>query len=54
MNICIFLLESDFKEDGFDTDVLMTMSDTEVTLYVLDLKSIRKVQLNNESLMVMV
>ena len=39
MNICMILFESDFKEDGFDIDVLMTMLDMDDSSYLLDLES---------------
>ena len=55
MNMCIFMLESNFKEDGFNSDVLMTLSDIEEDcLYALDLQLMRTAQMNNNSLMSMV
>ena len=50
MNICMFLSESEFEEDGFDNDVLMSVSESEYPSYVLDLKSMREAQLNDERL----
>jgi len=50
MNICIFLLESDFKEDNFDNDVLMIMLDTNDSSYALDLESIQTAQMVDEGL----
>ena len=29
MNMCMFMSESNFDKDGFDSDVLMTMLDTQ-------------------------
>ena len=44
--------ESNFKEDGFDSDGIMMMLGTQENLsYSLDLTSMRTTQLNNESLM---
>ena len=43
--------ELNFKEDGFDSDVLTTLSDTqENKAYVLDLRLMRTAQLNDVSL----
>lgn len=48
MNICIFMAESNFKENNFDSDGLMKMSDTQEDLsYILDLTSMRTAQLND-------
>ena len=47
--------ESNFEEDGFDSDVLMTLLDTKQdSSYALDLQSIRIAQLNDDNLMSMV
>ena len=54
MNICMFMLESNLEENGFNNDVLMTMSDTEYLSYPSDLTSMRIAQLNDESLMLIV
>ena len=54
MNMCMFMLESNFKEDGFDSNVLMSLLDTsEDLLYVLDLHAMRTAQLADNSLMLM-
>ena len=45
MNICMFLLESEFEKDSFDSDVLMSMTETDDPSYVLDLKSMQESQL---------
>ena len=50
----MFLPEFDFKEYGFDSDILTTMSGTKDPLYNFDLKSMQKSQLNDVSLMTMV
>ena len=50
MNICMFLLETEFKEDGFDDDTVMTMAEVEDPYYPLDLKSMREAQLNDKDL----
>ena len=42
MNICMFLSEADFKEDGFDDDAVITMAEVEDPSYPLDLKSMRE------------
>ena len=39
MNICIFLSESEFEEDGFDDDAVMLMVEVEDPSNALDLKS---------------
>ena len=53
--MCMFMSESNLKEDDFDSDVLMTLSDTqENTTYALDLQLMRTAQLNDVSLMSMV
>ena len=46
----IFLSETEFEEDGFDDDAVMTMAEVEDSSYPLDLKSTREVQLNDEDL----
>jgi hypothetical protein len=55
MNLCMFMSESNFAEDGFDCDnnILMTASDIESS-YPLDLQSMQTAQLNDESLVKMV
>ena len=50
MNICMFLSESEFKDDGFDDDAVMTMKEMDESSYSLDLKSMRTVQLEDEDL----
>ena len=50
MNICMFLFKSEFEEDGFDNDILMSLSESEYPLYALDLKSMQEAQLNDERL----
>ena len=52
----MFMSESAFEEDGFDSDcnVLMTMSETVNLAYALDLHSMRKAQLDNSTLMKLV
>ena len=50
MNMCMFLLESEFEEDGFNDDVVMTMVEVEDPSYSLDLKSMQEAQLNDEVL----
>ena len=50
MNICMFLSESNFEEDGFDDDAVMTMKEVDESSYPLDLKSMRRAQLDNEDL----
>ena len=56
MNICLFLSEYEFENDGFnsDCDTVMTLSETEDCEYALDLKSICKSQLNDKALMKLV
>ena len=39
MNMCMFLSESEFEEDGFDDDVVMSMAEVDDPSYALDLKS---------------
>ena len=48
----MFLSESNFEDDGFnsDCDTVMTLSETEDCDYALDLKSIREAQLDDERL----
>ena len=48
MNICLFLSECEFEDDGFnsDCDTVMTLSEPEDCDYALDLKSMREAQLN--------
>ena len=50
MNIWMVLLESEIKEDCFDDDAVMTMTEVEDPLYPLDLKSMQEAQLNNKDL----
>ena len=50
MNICMFLLESEFKEDCFDDDVMMSMTKTDDPPYVLDLKSMQKAQFSDKDM----
>ena len=50
MNTCMFLSESEFEEDVFDDDVVMTMAEVDESSYPLDLKLMREAQLNNEEL----
>ena len=50
MNICMFLSESEFEEDGFDDDAVMTMKEVDESSYPLDLKSMRTAQLDDENL----
>ena len=50
MNICMFLSESEFEEDGFDDDAVMTMKEVDESSYPLDLKSMRTAQLDDEDL----
>ena len=41
MNICMFLSESEFEDDGLDNDAVMTMKEVDESSYPLDLKSMR-------------
>ena len=50
MHICMFLSESNFEEDGFDDDAVMTMEEVDESSYPLDLKSMRTAQLDDENL----
>ena len=50
MNICMFLSESEFEDDGFDDDAVMTMEEVDESSYPLDLKSMRTAQLEDEDL----
>ena len=50
MNVYMFLSESEFEEDGFDDDAVMTMAEVDELSYPLDLKSMREAQLNDEEL----
>ena len=50
MNICMFLSESEFEEDNFNNDAIMTMTELEDPSYALDLKLMQEAQLNNEEL----
>ena len=50
MNICMFLLESEFEDDGLDDDAVMTMKEVDKSSYPLDLKSMRTAQLEDENL----
>ena len=43
MNMCMFLSESEFKEDGFDDDVVMAMTEVDNPSYALNLKSMQEV-----------
>ena len=58
MNICLFLSECEFEDDGFssDCDTVMTLSETEEEdcAYALDLKSMRKAQLDDKPSMQLV
>ena len=54
MNICLFLSECEFEDDGFNSDcnTVMTLSEPEDDCdYALDLRSMREAQFNNKSLM---
>ena len=44
----MFLSESEFEEDGFDGNVIMSMTETDDPSYALDLKLMREAQLNDE------
>ena len=46
----MFLSESEFEEDGFDDDAVMTIAEVDDSSYPLDLKSMREAQLNNKEL----
>ena len=52
MNICMFLSESEFENDGFNDDfndeVVRSMAEVEDPSYALDLKSMQEAYLNNE------
>ena len=48
MNICMFLSESEFEENEFDDDAMMTMAEVEDPSYGLDLKLMQEIQLNNK------
>ena len=50
MYICIFLLESEFEEDSFNDDVMMSMTETDDPSYALNLKSMREAQLSDKGL----
>ena len=39
MNIFMFLSELEFEEDGFNSEILMSMTDIDDQSYTLDLKS---------------
>ena len=55
MNMCIFMSESNFVEDGFYSNVLIEILDTQQdSSHKLDLQSMRKSQLNDDSLITMV
>ena len=41
MNICMFLLESEFEDNGLDDNAVMTMKEVDESSYPLDLKSMR-------------
>ena len=48
--MCMYMSESNFEEDGFDSDGLRTMSDTqEDSSHPLNFTSMRTAQLNNEA-----
>ena len=49
MNICMFLSESEFEDDGLD-DAVMTLKEVDESSYPLDLKSMRLAQLEDEDL----
>ena len=38
INTCVFLSESESKENCFDDDIVMTMTEVENSFYALDLK----------------
>ena len=42
MNICMFLLEADFEENGFFDDAVLTTAEVEDPSYPLNLKSMRE------------
>ena len=50
MHTCMVLLGSEFEDDGFNSDILMSMKEIENPSYVLDLKSMWEAKLNNEVL----
>ena len=50
MNICMFLSESEFEDDGLDDDAVMTMKEVDESSYPLDLKLMRTEQLEDEDL----
>ena len=55
MNLFVFMSESNLEEDGFDSDVSMTLLNTQQNMsYTLDLQSIRTAQLHDFSLMPLV
>ena len=56
MNLCMFMSESAFIEDGFDSDCnsLMTLSETVDSAYALDLHLMCQAQLDNSALMTFV
>ena len=54
-NRCMFMLESNFKEVRFDSNVLVKISDTQEELpFLLDLQSMREAQLNDNRLMLVI
>ena len=50
MNICMFLSESEFEEDGFDGDIVILMVKVEDPSYEFDLKLMWEAQRINEDL----
>ena len=50
MNVCMFSLKSELKNDGFNNDPVMMMAEVEDPSYALDLKLMQEVQLNDEDL----
>ena len=49
MNICMFLSESEFEDNGLD-DAVMTIKEVDESSYPLDLKSMRMAQLEDDDL----
>ena len=50
MNMCMLLLESEFEEDGFDDDVVISIVEVDNSSYALDLKLMQEEQLNDKDL----
>ena len=50
MNICMFLSEAEFEENGSNDNAVMTMSEVDDPSYPLELKSMREAQLIDEDL----